>query len=102
MKNILIMLVLVFSLVSCTYNTKKQLVSQDLPPELEGLVIYDIPINNGMSSIKVGFLNKEVVSTHYPTGKTQHDFILINKQTNDVIFVKEILIDNDSLIIARK
>lgn len=102
MKNILLLLVLVFGLVSCEKSSTMEISSYDLPPELEGLVIYKIPTGIGLTSVRVAVLNKEINSLNYSSGKTNKDVFLINKKTNDVIFVKEILIDNDTLIVARK
>lgn len=73
----------------------------NLPEELKGLKIYSVSIGGG-DYVKVAILDGNVNSTTYPVGKIQRSTLIINKKNNKLIEIKEILIENDSLIVCRK
>ena len=75
---------------------------QNLPPELKGLKVYWVYTDDGGSGVNVAVLNGEVNSLTYKSGKTQISTIMVDKQNNRIIEIKEILIENDSLIVCRK
>lgn len=74
----------------------------NLPDELRGLKVYSV--NDGaLSYIKVAVLNGQINSVTYPVGKTQETTIMVNKNGQDrVIHAREILSENDSIIVIRK
>ena len=72
---------------------------ETLPDELKGLKIYTVSVGCG-NYVKVAVLNDKINSTTY--GKHQQSTIIINKQSGNLIEVKEILMENDSLIVCRK
>ena len=74
---------------------------ENLPEELKGLKVYSVSIGDG-NFVKVAILNENVNSITYPVGKTLQSTIIVNKKDNKLIEVKEILIENDSLIVCRK
>lgn len=102
---ILIVLFMALMVVSCEKGTTKQKLFGDeatLPAELKGLKVYNV--STGISEVKVAILNGQVNSLTYPVGKTQSTTIVIRKDHYDerLIEVKEILMENDSLMLIRK
>jgi hypothetical protein len=98
---------LLFMAVSCddpgvTYN-KLQGNEANLPDELKGLKVYAVSTGNG-DYVKVAVLNGEVNSSTYMVGKTHQTTIVVRKDHYDErqIEVKEILMENDSLMLIRK
>ncbi|MCK9415850.1 hypothetical protein M0Q97_04250 [Candidatus Dojkabacteria bacterium] len=75
---------------------------QNLPPELKGLKVYWVYIDNSGAGVNVAVLNGEVNSLNYKSGKTHRSTIMVNNQNNRIIEIKEILLENDSLIVCRK
>lgn len=73
----------------------------NLPPELKGLKVYTVS-TSATGYVKVAILNGEINSTTYSKGKTTESTIIINQKTGKVYQVKDILIENDSIIVARK
>ena len=73
----------------------------ELPEELRGLKIYRVATEGG-GSVKVAILNGNVNSTTYQQGKVKNSTIIVNKQNGKLIEVKEILIENDSVLVCRK
>ena len=75
----------------------------NLPPELKGLKVYVVGTENG-GSVKVAFLNGEINSTTYMKGKIQTTTIILNQTPNKqrVINAKQIISENDSIIVIRK
>lgn len=72
----------------------------ELPDELKGLKVYGISSNSGY--FKVAVMNKNVNSIGYASGKTQESIMIVDKCNNKLIEVKQVLMENDSLIICRK
>ena len=72
----------------------------DLPPELKGLKIYSV--STGMGGVKVAILNNQVNSVTYPVGKSKETTILLNQKENKMIVAKDIIFENDSIVIVRK
>jgi len=73
----------------------------DLPEELKGLKVYWVSTGRG-SGINVAILNNQINSIMYPSGKTRRSVIILNKQDNNIIEVKYILSENDSVIVCKK
>jgi hypothetical protein len=100
-------LMLMFCLFSCgePKGTTYQYLNgneENLPPELKGLKVYWVYTDNNNHGVKVAVLNDEVNSLTYKEGKIQTSTIIINKQNNRIIEIKDILMENDSLIVCRK
>ena len=76
---------------------------ENLPPELKGLKVYLVGTSNG-GSVKVAFLNGEINSTTYLVGKVECTTIILNQNTKKqrVINAKQIISENDSIIVIRK
>jgi hypothetical protein len=74
-----------------------------LPEALKGLKVYSVSLGDG-GFIKVAMLNDKISGISYPSGKTtQSVAILDNSQISQrSISVKEIISENDSIIVARK
>jgi hypothetical protein len=105
MKKILSILILLFLLTSCEdKGVTKQWLSGDestLPAELKGLKVYRVSCGEG-EYVRVGILNNQVISTTYPSGKTQESIILVNKEVARTINVESIISENDSIIVIKK
>jgi hypothetical protein len=75
----------------------------NLPTEIKGLRVYSVKTKNGW--VNVG-IKDNVTSLNYDVqyGKTLRNetVILINKDNNKLIQVKEILMENDSMIVCKK
>jgi hypothetical protein len=74
---------------------------QNLPDELKGLKVYRVSTGD-LDYVKVAILDGKINSTTYSKGKHQETLIIIDKESEDFIEVKEILMENDSLIVCRK
>jgi cobalamin biosynthesis Co2+ chelatase CbiK len=75
-----------------------------LPPELKGLKVYNVSTGEG-SYVKVAVLNNSVVSGTYSVGKFEETTIVVNdikKGFARIIYGKEVLFENDSIIILKK
>ena len=76
-----------------------------LPPELKGLKVYRVA-TSGMNEIKVAVLpGYTSTSSTYPVGKTTQTTILFSPQNGGevrTILAKEILVENDSIVVIRK
>lgn len=106
MKKIIITFgILLTALTSCedTGVTKEKLTGseQNLPDELKGLKVYWVSTGGG-NGVNVAILDDQINSTTYNVGKTKQSTIILNKQTGNFIEVKEVLIENDSVIVCRK
>jgi hypothetical protein len=103
--NILLLCVLFLGLTSCDDSgvTQQNLSGEEanLPEALKGLKVYRVS-TGGLDYVNVAVLNGQVNSTTYRVGKSTRSTIIINKQNNKVVEVSQILIENDSLIVARK
>lgn len=105
LKTILIVLMLMFTM-SCdesgkTY-TKLNGDESGLPTELKGLKVYRVATDGG-SFISVAILNGDVNSVSRTESKTIHTTIIVNgKEGSKTIYAKEILSENDSIIVIRK
>jgi len=93
-------------LTSCQQDagvTSKSLTGeeQNLPDELKGLKVYWVSTGNG-SGVNVAILNGQINSTTYQVGKTKQSTIILNKQNGNLIEVRQILVENDSVIVCRK
>ena len=98
------MLVAVFFVGCENAGTTRQQLSgneSELPEELKGIKIYRVATGNG-GSVKVAILNGNINSTTYKQGKTKQSTIIVNKQNRKLIEVKEVLIENDSVLVCRK
>ena len=98
-----------FSFSSCekpgatSYNLSGN--EQNLPDKLKGLEVYSVCIGGG-DYVKVALLNDNVnsITETKTVGKisTTVSTIIIDKQNQKLIEVKEILLENDSMIVCRK
>lgn len=94
--------ILIFSCQSPGMTTKKLDGDENLlPEELRGLRVYNVSLNDG-NSVKVAILNNELNSITGIKGKRNESTIILNTETRNTIEVKEILMENDTLIIFRK
>lgn len=75
----------------------------ELPQELKGLKVYRVSTGSG-NYVKVAILNDNINSLTYQNGKLTETVIIVNKNVNGskVIEVKEILMENDSMIVCKK
>lgn len=78
---------------------------EKLPPELKGLKIYSVSTGDGY--VKVAVMGDQVNSVNYTqsSGKfmTHYSTIMLSlDSTIAVIRVKEVLLENDSIIVCRK
>ena len=107
MKRILLALTVVMMMASCEDGgTTRISLSGDeqlLPPELKGLKVYSVATGGG-SYIKVAILNGEVNSVTEHVNKHDQTTILLNKQQSPskVIEIRDIVMENDSMILCRK
>ena len=105
MKKILTALILLLTLTSCEdKGITQQWLSGDestLPAELKGLKVYRVSCGDG-EYVRVGILNKQVISTTYPDGKVQESIILVNKEVARTINVESIISENDSIVVIKK
>ena len=104
------LLLITITLFSC--DTKKGDTStvfngtENLPNEIKGLKLYWVNTSDGALSngIYVGYLEGyNTTSLNYQSGKTHTSVVLVTPK-NDVktILVKEILVENDSIIVIKK
>lgn len=80
--------------------------NENLPEEIRGLRVYRVNIDN-LNRVYVGVLKgHETTSLTYPDGKTESTLILVtDKKRNSpqrVVFYKELIMENDSILIIRK
>lgn len=78
---------------------------QNLPEEIKGLKLYWVSTGNGAlsSGIYVGYLEGyNTTSLNYQSGKTYTSVVLVTKNDVKTILVKEILVENDSIIVIKK
>ena len=76
-------------------------IEESLPDDLKGLKIYQVSTGQG-NYVNVAVLNNRVNSTTYQVGKTQESTIIVNQNTGKAIIVSEILVENDSIVVAKK
>ena len=77
---------------------------ETLPDELKGLKVYRVGTGDG-EIISVAVLNGQTVGTRYKSGKNDAYVAIVNDevtQTQTQIFAKEIISENDSIIVLRK
>lgn len=55
-----------------------------------------------MGDVKVAILNNQINSVTYPVGKSKETTILLNQKENKMIVAKDIIFENDSILIVRK
>lgn len=100
-----ILLVASIFLISCDDPgiSKQRLTGSEsnLPLELKGLKVYKVSIGSG-EYVKVAILNDKVNSTTYVKDKSTESVILIDKNTDKVYKVSSIIVENDSIIVAKK
>lgn len=104
MKKLILIITTVLLISSCSDPGTSEILLDDhknLPTELKGLRVYNVSTGRG-SSINVAVLNNNLNSVTYRVGKRTESVILINKQTNKMIEVSDVVMENDSLIICRK
>jgi hypothetical protein len=99
-KSVVLVFCVFMFVFSCSQSAEQLDISYDLPKELNGLRIYDVPYGNG-SLIKVAVLNNEVNSLIYKEGKHSSNVIIV-KNKSRMCNVSQIIFENDSIIIARK
>jgi hypothetical protein len=94
-----------FTLLACspegTTTTRLTGDENTLPNELKGLKVYDVSLGNG-DYVKVAVLNNNTNSTTYRDGKIDKNIIVVDRRSQKVINVEDIIMENDSLIICRK
>jgi hypothetical protein len=99
-------LVIISILTSCSDpGTSSQKLSggeMNLPDELKGLKVYRVSTGELGGYVYVGIIDNGVNSMTYPVGKHMATTIIINKSDNRMIEAKEVLMENDSLIVIRK
>lgn len=104
MKKLILTITTLLLITSCSDPGTSEILLDDhknLPTELKGLKIYNVSTGRG-GSVNVGVLNNNLNSITYREGKHNESVMLINKQTNKVIEVSDVVMENDSLIICRK
>ena len=72
-----------------------------MPPELKGLKVYTVWFNS-VDYVNVAVLDGKTNSTTYQKNKTQETTIMLNHRNTTSIREKEILLENDTLIVCRK
>jgi len=104
MKKLILSITTLLLITSCSDPGTSEILLDDhknLPSELKGLRVYNVSTGNG-TSVKVATLNNDLNSITYQEGKLNESVMLINKQTNKIIQVRDVVMENDSLIICRK
>ena len=106
-KTILTIICMITIITSCSVpisDVKLKAKEQDLPDELKGIQIYNVETESGYD-VKVAVLNNSVNSLNYPVNSGKYVFhksVLIVNKDSTAIEVKEILFENDSIIVCRK
>ena len=103
MKKLITLITIILTITSCSDpgSTRVTLNGNEstLPDELKGLKVYNVATDN-LGYVKVAVLNNQINSTTYTKQTT---LIINNNQTTPkVIQVKNVIMENDSLIICRK
>lgn len=75
---------------------------QNLPDEIKGLKVYRVIVDDANNYVYVGILNNQINSVSGYNGKTLTSTILVNPNNQDVIQIKQVLVNNDSIIVCRK
>ena len=98
-------------LVSCGKQGDTQLLMEDkitssnLPEDLKGLKVYKV-FTGFDDCIKVAVINNKVSSVTYHEGKTEQSILVLAKEESEERFymipIEEIIIENDTMIMARK
>lgn len=108
MKKLILILLTVFTLSSCKEKgtTTQSIYGNEtqLPDELKGMEVYDVSGGQG-TWFKVAILpDKQVNSITYMQGKTTATTIIINPNSNNqrTIIAREIISENDSIIVLKK
>ncbi len=104
MKKLILSITTLLLITSCSDPGTSEILLDDhknLPTELKGLKIYNVSTGRG-GSVIVAVLNNDLNSITYREGKRNESVMLLNKQTNKVIQVRDVVMENDSLIICRK
>ena len=100
-----IFLLLAFASCAPAGTTDRQLQGdeRDLPNELKGMKVYKVWVEDG-NYVRVAVLNNQVNSLTYNNGKgAPHTTIMVNNNAGGkVIEVKEIISENDSIIVCKK
>jgi hypothetical protein len=73
----------------------------NLPDELKGLKVYSVCVSPG-NWVKVAILDNKIKSTTYMDGKFSESVLIVDKSTGKIITVSSIIVENDSIIVARK
>lgn len=104
MKAIIVILGMLL-MVSCSDAgvTRKTLNGDEstLPDELKGLKVYSVSTGDG-NYVKVAILDNKLNSTTYKVSKHEESTIILNKEASNVVDVKEVVYENDSIIIFKK
>lgn len=105
MKKIIIFTLLSLTLTSCHDEGETSLSldgnKHELPEELKGLKVYWVATGKA-SGVQVAVLNNQVNSLTYAEGKTQETVIMVNKSTNKIYEISEVLMENDSIMVVKK
>ena len=91
-------------LFSCSAGTSKEVLQgneSNLPQELKGLKVYKVWVEDG-NYVNVAFLNNQINSLSYPQGKSSNSTTFVINAQKKVIEVKEIISENDSIIVCKK
>lgn len=107
MKKLFLLLITCMLFASCEEKgvTRNDLNGSEnnLPDELKGLKVYDVSTGGGCY-VKVAVLNGKINSINYKEGKHEESVLILDR-TNDAstsISISSIIMENDSIIIARK
>lgn len=103
---------LIFTIILFSCDDKKGDTTQvfngteNLPEEIKGFKLYWVKTSDGFaaSGVYIGFLEGyNTTSLTYQSGKTNTSVILVtHKNEIKTILVKEILVENDSIIVIKK
>lgn len=75
---------------------------ENLPEHLKGLKIDKVGIGGGNDIYVATIPNHQTISLSYVEGKTTENVVVILPDNERTIFAKEILMENDSMILIRK
>ena len=97
-KSMLAFIILLISCVFISCNNETSVKLESLPPELEGLKIYEVH-TGGISYVRVALLKGEINSVTYPVGKTNATTIIINKKTTRCIKLAKYFLKTTALLL---
>lgn len=107
-KIIIIVAIAAMSLAACkksgTTIQKLYGTEEALPQELKGLKVYTVHLDENGNTVMVAILDNDINSVTYREGKQDKTAIVINKDSYDerIIIAKEVVMENDSLMVIKK